>query len=544
MVTQQIFLPMVPDSAPIVINISQYDFDAAGYAGRLFFNLVNAGAAYDMDGANAIFQGEKPDGTTFAYPATVVNASVVRVNVRQQMTAVSGRVVCSLILSNTDGQIGSFNVWLEVQPSSAAGGDPSQTDIPALIAQAKQYADIAEQAAEDVEAYSANPPYIGANGNWFVYDADTEQFIDTGVYAAGTEGNLWYTGTAISGKDPTPTVYPTGISTAREGDMYLNKSEGAIYQCTLGGADTVAKWAYVMTLTGGGGGGTSDYVDLDHKPQINGVTLLNNKTGSQLGLQDKLTQGNGIAIDPITLEISADLLAGSNITITPKNGKLEISSTGGGGTGGDTVSWTQIQGSSGATKIAEIDINGNTQDVYAPSGGSSLQILPDPTVDPSTLVPPKTNEQNVVDAVNIGLTEGYSNDDVTSLNTVGTWSNTVSRDYMAVATSEHPISTTGIGTWDDPSMTGWLAITDLYKISESDYEIQIKHDPTSFSGVQPVLRGWQIEDDTTTVVDGQTVPCGKICIAFANEIDPADTETAIVGFRLIKSRVPVSYITP
>lgn len=40
---------------------------------------------------------------------------------------------------------------------------------------------------------------------------------------------------------------------------------------------------------------------------------------------------------------------------------------GGGGGSGDTVSWTQIQQS--GTKIAEIDINGTSQDVYAPSGG-------------------------------------------------------------------------------------------------------------------------------------------------------------------------------
>lgn len=283
MVNQQIFLPMIPDSAPIVVNISQYDFDAAGYDGRLYFNLINNGVAYDMDGASAVFQGVKPDNTAFAYPATVVNDSVVRVNVRQQMTMVSGRVVCQLVLSNTDGQIGSFNIWLEVQPSGASGGDPSQTDIPALVAQAHEYAEQAEQAAINAAAWSANPPYIGANGNWFVYDADTEAYVDTGVYASGTEGSLWYSGTAVSGKDPTPTAFPTGITLAREHDMYLNKNEGAIYQCMLGGNDSTALWAYVMTLTGGGGG-TNDYEDLSNRPQINGITLTGNKTTSQLGI--------------------------------------------------------------------------------------------------------------------------------------------------------------------------------------------------------------------------------------------------------------------
>lgn len=41
----------------------------------------------------------------------------------------------------------------------------------------------------------------------------------------------------------------------------------------------------------------------------------------------------------------------------------------GGGGSGDTVAWTQIQQT--GTKIAEININGTSQDVYAPQGGGS-----------------------------------------------------------------------------------------------------------------------------------------------------------------------------
>lgn len=42
---------------------------------------------------------------------------------------------------------------------------------------------------------------------------------------------------------------------------------------------------------------------------------------------------------------------------------------GGGGGSGDTVTWTQVQQT--GTKIAEININGTSQDVYAPQGGGS-----------------------------------------------------------------------------------------------------------------------------------------------------------------------------
>lgn len=48
-------------------------------------------------------------------------------------------------------------------------------------------------------------------------------------------------------------------------------------------SDTLVK---VEGSTSGGGGGTTDYIALDNKPQINSVELSGNKTSSQLGLAD------------------------------------------------------------------------------------------------------------------------------------------------------------------------------------------------------------------------------------------------------------------
>lgn len=111
---------------------------------------------------------------------------------------------------------------------------------------------------------------------------------DTG--AAGADGNRWFRGTGISGKAVNPTVYSgSGITDANENDFYLNTSEAAVYHCVTGGDASTATWSYDFTMSGGGGG--------------------------------------------------------------------------------STVSWNQIQGSSGATKIAEITIDGTKYDVYAPQGG-------------------------------------------------------------------------------------------------------------------------------------------------------------------------------
>ena len=68
---------------------------------------------------------------------------------------------------------------------------------------------------------------------------------------AGTRGSTWYTGTGITGTSTTGTVFSgSGVSSAIVGDMYMNSSTNYVYKCTLGGAASVAKWAYVATLKG------------------------------------------------------------------------------------------------------------------------------------------------------------------------------------------------------------------------------------------------------------------------------------------------------
>lgn len=95
-----------------------------------------------------------------------------------------------------------------------------------------------------------------------------------------------------------------------------------------------------------GGSGTSDYTQLDNKPQINGTTLTGNKSASDLGLatsSDLSTHtGNATihvtAADKTVWTAKQDKLtsanAGTNITITEESGIVKISSTG--GTGGTT----------------------------------------------------------------------------------------------------------------------------------------------------------------------------------------------------------------
>lgn len=63
--------------------------------------------------------------------------------------------------------------------------------------------------------------------------------------------------------------------------------------------------------SGGGGGGTTDYTDLNHKPQINGVTLTGNKSTSDIGIVEPWV---GTAAE--YAQQSASIPAGTPVIIT------------------------------------------------------------------------------------------------------------------------------------------------------------------------------------------------------------------------------------
>lgn len=68
--------------------------------------------------------------------------------------------------------------------------------------------------------------------------------------AAGQRGTVTYFGTKVTGTSAPAAVFDTDIESAMVGDSYVNTSTLNYYECTLGGADTVAKWKYVGSLKG------------------------------------------------------------------------------------------------------------------------------------------------------------------------------------------------------------------------------------------------------------------------------------------------------
>lgn len=67
----------------------------------------------------------------------------------------------------------------------------------------------------------------------------------------GERGTIWYFGTDVTGTNTSGTVFPdTGINNAIVNDVYVNETTWNLYECTLGGSASIAKWAYVGCIKG------------------------------------------------------------------------------------------------------------------------------------------------------------------------------------------------------------------------------------------------------------------------------------------------------
>ena len=185
MITQSINLNLIPGAVPPRIKVSQYDFGSR----TLQFTLFNGTSPFTTASLTARIQGTKPDNKGFSYDATY-NAGVVTADVTRQMTACAGAVTCELVIvDGSNNELGTGNFILDVEPSALSEDtDISDTEIPAIIDAAETNAERAEDAADRAEAASANPPYIGENEHWYVWDTSTEQYVDSGVDAEGVDG--------------------------------------------------------------------------------------------------------------------------------------------------------------------------------------------------------------------------------------------------------------------------------------------------------------------------------------------------------------------
>jgi len=224
---------------------------------------------------------------------------------------------------------------------------------------------------------------------------DLQKILDA-IYGEEVRGSIYHaiglindvseviltTGTAINA----PTDSSEGYFTD---SLYLNTNTYELWKCvgtnawqslgilkgaTGNGIDNITKTStsglvdtYTITYTDG----TSDTFDITNGEDgengnkwyrgmaVSGKAVL--PTVYPTGIANANT--NDFYLNPSEGAIYHCVTGGDDTTAT---WSYDFTMTGGGG-GGSIVTWTQIQSS--GTKIAEIDIDGSTQDVFAPTGG-------------------------------------------------------------------------------------------------------------------------------------------------------------------------------
>lgn len=206
MITQTIDLNMIPDSPPVIVHVDQYDHGA----GRIVAHLYNGDQLYTPTGT-AWIQGTKPDGRGFQYSATL-SGSTVTAELTEQMTAVAGNVRTQIVINETNGRIGTFCFTLAVQKS----GLPADTDM------SQSEYQIVEELIEEVIGASSHAPIIGQNGNWWIWNVEADDYVDSGVDASITVRIA-----DITMLEPGATPYVTNTGTNTDPIFHLFIPRGA-----------------------------------------------------------------------------------------------------------------------------------------------------------------------------------------------------------------------------------------------------------------------------------------------------------------------------
>lgn len=168
-------LQYAPIGVNPIIHLSQFD------VGRQFqLKIFDGVEAYSMpSGTTARIDGLKPDGNAFSYTDAVsVSGNTVTVTTKEQMTVLSGVVICEIRFLKNDDTIGTLNFKLEIEKSPINEDTPiSDTEIPAIIQLATEQMLNAEawaigtkdgEAVEDTE-----PQYHNNSKYWSDESADS-----------------------------------------------------------------------------------------------------------------------------------------------------------------------------------------------------------------------------------------------------------------------------------------------------------------------------------------------------------------------------------
>lgn len=209
MIIQEFDLNMIPDSAPVVVHVNQYDKGT----GRLKASLYKYDSAYTPSNTPSVaIQGSKPDGHGFQYGASV-SGNVVTANLTEQMTAVAGIVKVQLVVTEANNITGTFVFFLDVQASAL----PQDADM------SESEYQLVEQLIDQAQKASQKMPIVGNNGNWWIWSFQDDQYMDSGVNATV---NMSISDVTMLSPGDTPYVTNTGTASQPVFHLYIPRGRG------------------------------------------------------------------------------------------------------------------------------------------------------------------------------------------------------------------------------------------------------------------------------------------------------------------------------
>lgn len=145
-----------------------------------------------------------------------------------------------------------------VSRNAVNGTNGNDGNSPTVTSTVTQYVQSDSGTLTPTSGWNATPPTAVAGK--YIWTKVTVTYSDGATAVSytvakngvdGKDGGKWYSGTSITGTSTTATVFSgSGISSAVEGDMYLNTNTYNTYRCTLGGDASSAKWVYVNNIKG------------------------------------------------------------------------------------------------------------------------------------------------------------------------------------------------------------------------------------------------------------------------------------------------------
>lgn len=214
-------LQYAPIGVNPVIHVSQYD------VGRQFkLRIYDGSEAYSMpSGVTARIDGIKPDNHGFSYSDAVsVSGNVVTVTTKQQMTILSGTVICEIRFMNGEDTVGTLNFKLEVEKNPInEGTDISETEIPVIVDLATSHMLNAEAWAvgtkNGVDVGSDAPQYHNNSKYWSDESADSATAsANSATAASGSADAASGSATASANSATLSQSWAVGGTNTRQGE--------------------------------------------------------------------------------------------------------------------------------------------------------------------------------------------------------------------------------------------------------------------------------------------------------------------------------------